>query len=233
MTLYELIRYLRIDILNDDGGNSAEVSDSSGNLVPGWVLNDETCLWSNVTLTHFANLAEREYLKRIPIISRDVPSVCQIQLFVGQNRYLLNPVVQFVLRAYTDRHLKKVARSESPQVSNGTVREFMQDGRYFMVYPSPIVDIMAHLTVGRYALNQMSWATRATDVPEVPVADHPHLAYWMAYLCYQKAGSDTFNPGMSAQYKAMFDSAVGGPINDRARNFRDSTAGMNVRVRPW
>jgi hypothetical protein len=241
MNLLELITYTRTTVLNDVGGNVALGDDG----LPAWVTDDSSCLWSNALLTDYANQAEREYCRRLPIISDDVPEVCEIELFPGVNRYPLHPCIQFVINVSTTigeytRQLRKLyfpyyikkknlEWSETP----GTPKQFTEDGRYLLIFPSSDTEGAANLTVARFPLQLLRWAYKSDSYPEIKPEHQHYLAYWIGYLAYQVPGSDTFNPGMSGQCRAQFESAVGASLTATSEYYRNQNAGISLQVRPW
>lgn len=242
MTLLDLIARVRRQ-LADEGGDTG--------LPPAgfsyyWEAYDESCLWSNAELTHYANAACTELAHRVPIVDSGTTAVTRITVTSGVASYTIDPrvlAIDAAQLASADEPLVKIydatARSQwgdpNENVTDGlTEVKFYRDDfdrLALTLYATPSASDTLVLTVRRLPLTALAWATRTIDEPEFPAHIQEALLEWMASLALLQRDSDAQNIEASGYHQGRFSDMVGPRISFRLAQIHQAVAGKRLRTR--
>lgn len=211
-TLLELIHDFRESELDDLGG---DVDDPCA-----WENDDTGLLWSNRELVRFANLAEKEFCRRRPIMDSETAGICLMTLSIGQATVTYDPIVEYVDRIKIDGETHELQKRTKEwmdknysnwEADTGVPKRYIENhsenGARFHPIPEVSTDIV--LTVGRLPLAEMDWNLRAVTEPEINLKAHYDLMLWMGHIALRKRDSQTYNKSESDRYFKLFETAVG------------------------
>ena len=193
MTLLELVTELR-NKLDDKGGHLTD-----------WELPASSNLlrWTNDELVLLINEAEKEVCRRTPLlIDGTTEDVVQIDVEADESLYQLNSVITRVLRVKTtsdDKILNGVSWKDLESVDSkwdtrtGTVLNYILDWDtgYIKLQPIPTATDTLSMRVNRMRLDELEWANRERQEPEIR-ADYPYkMLHWALHLAYEKDEPNT------------------------------------------
>ena len=211
MTLEEMVKYLRVSILDDTGGTGVVWEDITDD-------QDEVELlrWSNEELTSFINEALRKVC-RSSLLLKDRQSDFEITLVDGQSEYQLDPRI-IRLREVRDSdkgcRLLEISHEEVWNDSSSTEKTG-RPSAYFTdeitgnlsIYPIPTTDSGLYnlkLLAYREEMIPLSWEDDVDAIPEVNPRFHLPLLNYAAYLCYLKDEANSLDAGRAQQFLSLF-----------------------------
>ena len=211
MILLNLIAELR-NLLDDKGGHSTD-----------WELDASQSLlrWSNDELLVLLNEAEREVCRRTDLLSDNITEeVVDIDVITDEEHYTLSPLITKVRRyrlVSTDKTLEKVSWKDLEDIDpiwdsrTGTPTKIVDDLNtgQFKLYPIPIVDDTIKLIVYRLPLDDLVWANRDWQEPEIPAEYHRKMLHWAAHLAYEKDEPNTLDRNKSDYHRQKFEHEFG------------------------
>jgi hypothetical protein len=210
MTLYELIKHLRISILDDTGGTNV----SWGQINEG---DDTSALlrWSNEELTAFINEAQRQACRAALLLKRADPAF-DISVIAEVSDYDLDPIIINVKNVFLESNGTELVRVEIEDLYSmprwrevtGTPNRYIVDYNMntIRLYPTPVRDDTLNLIVYSLPSTEMSWLSADFDEPEIKQQFQLDMLYHAAYMAYMKENANTFDPQRSEKFKLLFDS---------------------------
>jgi hypothetical protein len=210
MTLYELVKHLRVSILDDTGGTGISWQDITE--------DDETVnllRWSNEELTRFINEAERQAC-RSSLLLKEASDDLDIELVEDVSTYTHSPRIINIKNAYlgsTNTELRRVEVEDLYQIPRwksvvGVPNRYIVDyaTKVIRFYPTPVSDDTVNIIAYTLPRREMDWVSRDIDTPEIKEQYHLPLLHYAAYLAYQKENANTFDPQRSEKFKLLFHS---------------------------
>lgn len=209
MTLLSLVRSVRL-LLDDYGGDLFSSA---------WETDDSGCQTSNATLVEYLDEARQEYCQRKPIKDAtstltQVTATALLEGMVTLDSRILGVVS--VVESATGDLLERVAVPRLDRdypgwrAETGTPWAWLDDESdgQLRVWPIPTTDLALRLNVHRGPLTALAWASRNTEIGEIPVAHHAALAYWAAKRAME--GKDEINNrALGDSWEAKWLMAVG------------------------
>jgi len=215
MNLQQLIKHLRIYILDDSGGHGID-----------WTTINEgdpeevMLRWSNEELTQYINEAEREVARRtLCIQDATTPEVCRINVVADTALYNLHEKILKVKRAKLASQkfpLKKKSIYDYFEISDwdtqtGTPGYWIEDYQRHKIRfdKIPEANDTLNLSVYRYPLYDMCWASDTQDEPEIDEVYQIKMLDYAAYLAYGKDDPNTFDSNRAQFRLARFVNEFG------------------------
>ena len=211
MTLEEMVKYLRVSILDDTGGTGVIWKTITDDL-------DEVAMlrWSNEELTGFINEALRKVC-RSSLLLKDRQDSFNITLEDGVTEYALDPRIiriKEVRDSDKGQRLFEVAHEDTWNDSSATEKTGRPTAYFtdevtgiLSVYPIPTtasglynLRILAY----REEMTPLSWTTDVDASPEINPRYHIPLLNYAAYLCYLKDEANSLDTGRAQQFLSLF-----------------------------
>jgi len=219
MTLYEMVKYLRRNILDDKGGQGANWSDSTESTRDSIQLR-----WNNEDLVANINEAILQVFRRInPIKDRYT-----LPLIANTNSYDLPSYIKTIelVRRQSDGHslrkreLEELWRLGELETRKDQPTDYIVDGNTgtITIFPIPVDNDELEMIVYRLPLKKLTWEDDQDTIPELNEDYHVPTLYYAAYLCYSLDEANTIDPKRASNFLAMFD-----------REFPFTSAYSNVR----
>ena len=211
MTLEEMVKYLRVSILDDTGGTGViweAITDDT----------DEVSLlrWSNEELTQFINEALRKAC-RSSYLLKDRQSVFDITLVDGQSEYILDPRIIRIKEVRDNNdgsRLSAIAHEDiwNEKSSNerpGKPSVYFTDEvtGVLSIYPVPTTETGLYdlnLTAYREEMATFSWPLDIDESPEINPRFHIPMLNYAAYLCYLKDEANALDSSRAQQFLSLF-----------------------------
>lgn len=196
-------------------------------------------LWSNLTLTLYANEAEQEACRRSELIVDSSSAFCTPSFTTGNPLIALDPLITEVKRVRVSNQyvqLQQISALEMDRKRPGwefhtgtiplcVVTDY-ETGK-LRLYPNPSIDGALAMTVARLPLQDMA---NLTDAPEIRKEYHPALVQWMLYRAYSKQDTETADPLKAEKALANFEREFG--KRQSARNETWRRARMETHIDP-
>lgn len=236
MTLLELVKYLRISLLDDGGGTGVEWADITED-------DDEHVQfrWTNEELTKYIDLAQKQVARTLLCFKSDDPQFA-IDIVADTAEYLLNTDIIKVKDMYLNSTGKVINKSELEDFAGlshwrtrtGAPSSAIVDENTgkIRLYPIPIENDTLNLIVYHLPLTTLDWELAETQSLEIREEYQIPMLYWAAYLAYQKDEANALDPEASLKMRSLFEQEFG--INTaksetkqrRSRNRRISYGGI-------
>ena len=224
MNLLELVTHLRSSILDDVGGTGISWANITEN-------DDEVVQlrWTNEELTRFINEAEKRACRNALLI-KSASSDYDITVVADTAEYALNSKIVKIKGAYlssTGKELIPIEYEDMIEIAKwrdttGTPTSYIPDieNSKITLYPKPESSDTIACLVNLLPTSDMSWDTNEVDSPQIREEYHLSMLNWAAHLAYLKDEANTFDPGRSEYFRALFE-----------REFSDSSAYGETRRR--
>lgn len=231
MTLDDLLRELRINLLRDDAELFSGPSDK---------------LWTDETLVRYINDAQRRFARRtLTLRDASTPEVVEVQLATGVSTYTLHTSIRAVQSARYDTDegdLRRVGHSiltanthndppyfDVNQFSTTTGRPLAytvdetmdptdDSAATLRVYPIPSATEdgkIVHLRVARMPLKDLTLDDTDAE-PEVPEDYHLDLLEWAAFRAFRTADLDGASD-KAKQHEDRFNTVMAEALNEQRR----------------
>jgi len=233
MTLVQLIKHLRVSILDDTGGTSVLWEDLAEDDVEAAQLR-----WSNEELTTYINEAVNRAC-RASFLIKKAETDFDIAVTAGTAIYQLDTRiirVKSVELASKGKPLFPTEYEELMGIQNWRVRASTpemyiidESDKQITLYPIPVIDDTLHLIYYRLPLVSLDWGSNSNDV-EMPEEYQIDMLDYAAHMAYLKDEANTFDPQRSEYYRQKFttnftDTSVYGELR------RKRSKGRTVRYR--
>lgn len=191
-------------------------------LARDWLDDEvEPPLWSDERIEQYLNEALREAaLRARMLLDSTTPTVCEVDLVVGQSEYDLHPSVIFVRRAVRDldlhNPLTRVQHAVIDSIRPGWRTDSgsptylipnLQKGK-FTLSPTPDAVDTLRLTVVRYPLDAELLAVD-DDVPPIDEILHEKLVHWVCWRALMKRDTEGNMPAEAERHLGFFEEAFG------------------------
>lgn len=209
MTLKDLIKYMRVSILDDTGGSGVVSEDISEDDLDVIQLR-----WTNEELTTFINEAINQVYRRVYPI-RKVEPLFDIPVVIGTATYSIDPRILNIIGIQSAAQNKALVQADYEEVWHCNP-EFLTKSAtpevYFTDYdnssitlaPVPIATDTLSLFVHRLPLSELSWSAN-TSSPELRNEWQIPMLNYAAFLAYQKDEANTLDPNRSSTFLALFE----------------------------
>lgn len=233
MTLLQLVKHLRVSMLDDTGGHGVDWESIAEDDVEAAQLR-----WTNEELSAFISEAER-IAAASALLLRKSESSFNISVTSGTAEYDLDPKILKLKGVELDSNGRNLIRAEYEDFRNkprwrdveGTPTHYVVDENdtTILLYPKPVIDDTLHLVYNRLPLNDLSW-DNPNSSPEIPEQYQVRMLDYAAYLAYMKDEANTFDPSRAASYKGLFESnfSISTPYSETRRK---QTRNRAVRYR--
>jgi hypothetical protein len=219
LTLEGLVTLFRQDVDDLPGDTVNDVN---------WKNDDTGLLWTNQEIVRYANAAVSEFVVRNPILDQDTQStVTRISVLADTNVYSYDARILSIRRMkfvdvegsewrlvkrttdWMDRYITDWDLEAMPLT--GVVLYYVEDSdhRTITLYRTPELDGTLHMVTDRLPFEQMAWAKRHQQKPEIDFVHHLDLLDYMKYLAYRKRDAETDDEKMSAAFLTTFTTNVG------------------------
>lgn len=224
MTLLDLVKYLRLNILDDSGGTGvdwAAITEDSPSV--------DLLRWTNEELVAYINEAERRAARASLLIEdATTAAVCSITVTAGTALYTKHSKILKIKQAKLLSQSDPLIRGSMLQyqgvpnweTATGTPYGYMEDYTtgFIRLDRLPAVDDTLKLIVYRLPLADMDWATADTDAPEISEAYHIPMLNYAASLAYRKEDANILDPARADRFEVAFN-----------REFSDTSAYSETR----
>jgi hypothetical protein len=210
MTLKELVKYLRVSILDDTGGTGVDfevITDS----------DDESQLlrWTNEELTSYINESINQVYRRILPVQKN-ETTFDITLIAATHTYSFDPRIIRIIGVKlvtAKKQLRLLDTQEIWDLSNtwdtiaGTPTDFIIDyeTESLRFFPIPVAADTATLFVNRFPLTTFTWLTDQATSPELRQEYQIPMLYYAAALSYQKDEANSLDPEKEGKFLQLFD----------------------------
>jgi len=240
MNLLEMVKHLRVSLLDDTGGTGViweDIEDSQDEV--------ELLRWSNEELTNFINEAIRKAC-RSSYLLKDSQSAFNITLIDLTSDYILDSRIIRVKSARlvtTGKRLTQISYEDIWDETTIAMREGKPSHYYVdsitglvSVYPIPTIasglEDIQFITY-REELSQLSWEDDNEATPEINPRFHMSILNYAAYLAYLKDEANSLDPARAQQFLSLFyqdfdDTSVHAEVR-RVRNKRGTVAYGGIR----
>lgn len=203
MTLLELVKHLRINILDDTGGHGVDWANYSEEDAGSFQLR-----WENEELVANINEAIRQVYKRI----NPVQDIYSLSVLSGVKDYTLPSYIREVLsgRRADGRILEEKSvldyLSDDFESDTGDLEAYIpdQETNKLRIYPEPIANETVTLHVYRYPKVELTWDNTELS-PELRLEYQVPMLNYAAFLCYMKDEANTYDPQRANTFSALFD----------------------------
>ena len=208
MTLLELIKHLRVSILDDTGGTGID-----------WTAIDEddseaiSLRWSNEELTTFINEAINKVALGTGVL-KDIQAGFQIDVVDGTAIYSLDPRIIRVKHNKLESTGKPLEIQEMEDVQDvadwidleGTPTAMIIDYgmSQLVLHRTPVINDTLNLWCIRYPMVACDWASPSLDNSELPPRWQIPMLYYAAHLAYSKDESNALDPQMADKMLGRF-----------------------------
>ena len=211
MNLEEMIKYLRINILDDTGGTGVD-----------WArideCEDENALlrWSNESLTAFINESLRKVCRGSYLL-KDKQSGFDVTLLDQVESYSIDPriiKIKSVRLKTTGKRLTEVASEDvwdelSSNRTEGLPSSYFVDEATGKINLFPIPTTVSGLEdiefiAYREEMIPLSWLDDMEGTPEINPRYHIPLLNYAAYLAYLKDEANSLDPQRAQQFLSLF-----------------------------
>lgn len=204
MTLLELVKHLRTNILYDTGGTGVDWS--------GYVEDDYSSIqlrWTNEELTANINDAIIQVYHR----TNTIKDFYDLDITSGEHTYKIDSYLLEILKGKREngKYLEKKSIDDFWEFQElntklGEPSSFMCDVEegYIRFYPIPNADETVSFMVYRLPKTSLSWDNYDAS-PEIRSDYQIPMLYHAAHLCYLKDEANTLDPRRAADFKALFD----------------------------
>lgn len=224
MTLLDLVKHLRISVLDDTGGTGVAWEDITEDDVENYQLR-----WSNEELTRFINEAEKR-VARATLCLKKSEVAFNIAVTAGTADYNYNSKIirlKDVVLSSTGKNLEPAEIEDLIGIPNwraktGTPTSYIldQSDKSIKLYPIPLVDDTVDIVYNRLPLVDLDWYQDVYAEPEIPEEYQLDMLDWALHLAYLKDEANTFDPTRAEYYRQRFIS-----------QFSDNNAYAEVRRR--
>lgn len=233
MTLLELVKHLRISILDDVGGTNVVWEDLAEDDVEAAQLR-----WSNEELTAYINEAQNRACRASYLIKK-AESDFDIAVTAGTAIYQLDTRIirlKNVEIASVGKSLIPVEYEDLMNIRNWRIKQGTPDSyvidesdKQITLYPIPLVDDTLSLIYYRLPLLTLDWGSSSNDL-EIPSEYQLEMLDYAAHMAYLKDEANTFDPQRAEYYRKKFitnftDTSVYGELR------RKRSKGRTVRYR--
>lgn len=213
MTLLELVTYLRVSILDDEGGTSLEWIDITED-------DDEHVQfrWTNEELTKYIDLAQKQVARTLLCFKSDDAQFA-VSVVADTAEYTLNTDIIKIKGMYLDSTGKEIYKKELEdfvgisqwRTKTGTPDYAIIDENKdkIKLYPIPTEDDTLNLIVYHLPLTELDWETAETQSPEIREEYQIPMLYWAAHLAYQKDAANALDPEASLKMRGLFEQEFG------------------------
>ncbi len=209
MTLKELIKYMRVSILDDTGGTGVVSEDISEDDLDVIQLR-----WTNEELTIFINEAINQVYRRIYPIQKVEP-LFNITTVAGTAAYAMDQRILRILGIHSTQQNKPIQQADYLEVWNCNPELLTKSATpelYFPDYdnatltlaPVPIAVDTLQLFVHRLPLSPLSWSAN-TASPELRSEWQIPMLNYAAFLAYQKDEANALDPQRAQTFLNMFE----------------------------
>ena len=208
MTLLQLIKHLRVSLLDDTGGGAIQWQNITENDNENVMLR-----WSNEELTSFINEAISK-AHRGSYLIKDTKPELDVAVVAGTSEYPLDSRIIKVLKASLNSNGRELIESSIDDVFSiqnwstleGTPTNYIPDyttGK-ITLFKKPLIDDTVHLLVYRTEMTPLSW-TSPNESPEIAERYQVSVLNYAAYLAYLKDEANTLDPQRASMFLAMFN----------------------------
>lgn len=204
MTLLELVKHLRVNILDDTGGQGVDWTGYSDDTFDSIQLR-----WKNEELVSNINEAITQVYRR----TNPIKDVITLPIIVDKYTYTLPSYIQsieHVKRATGEQlrvrelselwHLQDLYTRKGPPIYY--IPDVTQDT--LQLYPTPLTAETLQMIIYRYAKLKLDWSDNDLS-PELKEEYNIPMLFYAAHLCYLKDEANTLDPQRSAMFGGMFD----------------------------
>ena len=208
MTLTELIKHLRVSILDDTGGTGIDwtaITDSD--------VENESLRWSNEELTTFINEAVGKVCSSTGYL-QDIQAGFQIALVAGTAIYSIDPrIIRIKHNKLTDSGLPLtiLEMEDVEDISNwidleGRPYRMIVDYTQgqIVINPTPVANDTLDLWTVRHPMVACDWASPTEDNTELPPTWQIPMLSYAAHLAYSKDESNALDPEAAEKQLARF-----------------------------
>ena len=204
MNLLQLVTHLRVNILDDTGGQGVDWTSYSDTTFDSTQLR-----WGNDELVRNINEAIKQIYRR----THPVKDLITIDVDGTTDQYNLPYSTLKILgvRRQTGRELAEVSMEElwslkqmDTQVGDPSRYCPNDVGNVIRIFPTPVNPETLSIIIYRLPLVDLSW-TSQSSVPELRDEFHIPMLFYAAHLCYMKDEANTLDPNRSKTYLDMFD----------------------------
>lgn len=224
MTLKELVKYMRVSILDDTGGTGVVSEDIAEDDLDAIQLR-----WSNEELTIFINEAITQVYRRLYPI-RGIEPLFAITTVIGQADYTFDQRILRILGIISTTSGETLQQGDYQEIWDCAPDIFTKTGTpelYFPDYdntkitlaPIPIAVDTLKLFVHRLPLVPLSWSANSLS-PEIRSEWQIPMLNYAAHLAYNKDEANALDPNRSTTYLNLFE-----------REFLQTSAYSDVRKR--
>jgi hypothetical protein len=190
------------------------------NTVRGDFLDDEETpyRWGASKLLRWLNRAQEEAcLRQRLLVDETTAAITEVPLVVDTASYALDPRIVLVDRVVYDRRtLPKATKHQLDRLmpawrdmEPGEPQFYLQNDLTIRLIPTPSqAEDGQILTIRASRLPLLPLVDNA-DVPEIPLAHHENLCYYVAARAFMLPDEDTQNTNLAKEYMGQFDAAFG------------------------
>lgn len=208
MNLVEMVKYIRVNLLDDYGGTGVDWESYSETDTESVQLR-----WTNEEIVRNIQQARYFYYRRtLPV--RELDSKFNISLASGKQTYDLNPKIIQIVKARlisSGLELDRVDINDLWDIKDlatysttPTKYSPNYESHSILIYPIPDSTDTLQLLVDRFPLRDLTW-----DNPECGLEVSPEheitLIWYATHLCYLKDNPNTFDPGRASYFFALFN----------------------------
>jgi len=203
MTLLELVKHLRQNILDDTGGQGVEwdtySEDDSGSM---------QLRWTNEELVSNINEAIRQVYRRI----HPIQDIYYLNVLSGVKDYKLK---SYVLKLISARREDGLALKEKSiydytfrdfESQTGDLESYIPDEKTnsVRIYPEPVANETVTFHIYRLPKVTLSWDNFDAS-PELREDFQIPMLNWAAHMCYMKDEANTYDPQRANAFMTFFD----------------------------
>ena len=204
MTLLELVKYLRSNILHDLGGTGANWS--------SWSESDYDSIqlrWTNEELVSYINEAISQVYRR----TNPIKDFYQLNITADINTYPIPSYILEILKVKGGNGRPLQVKSmddfwdlQSYNTFKGEPNSFFPDVEQgnIRIYPTPLSADTLDMMIYRLPKSRLSWGNPG-EVPELREEYQIPMLFGAAALCYLKDEANTLDPQRSNTLTLMFD----------------------------
>lgn len=204
MTLFELVKYLRKNILYDTGGQGVQWEN--------FVETDYDSVqlrWNNEELVDNINEAVNQVYRR----TNPIKDIYLLKVKTGIRDYTLPSYIKKLIscrradgKVLEEKGLEDYFSIDNFDTKTGDLEKFITDGETnkIRIYPIPVADETISFFVYRYPITKLAWDDYDIS-PEIKEAYQIPMLFYAAYLCYNKDEVNTYDPTRADKMLSYFD----------------------------